>query len=300
MAQQTQLLAALVDGANRCQGGQQNDFQRKLEGFLKLRPPTSDGTDPDLLVADDWLKEVEKKLDLTTFTDDECVGAATHQLTGAARTWWDSFSDSHEDPINISWDEFAEAFTEYHIPKGIMEAKAEEFCNIKMGKDRVTEYTTCFTNLLRYAPSYVVNSEKENLYYYRKGLNPHIKLKFGSIKSSTLCALVDCCIQIEKDYTEAGEEYRERKCKPEAMIARGSVEMHHPGNALATTGMTTLDQVGVVEATPPNTPALLRIIMLGIVMLRTVSTVPAQRMNAQHRTALHQALETGRHPRQPL
>ena len=78
MAQQTQLLAALVEGANRRQGGQQNDFQRKLEGFLKLRPPTYDGTDPDPLVADDWLKEMEKKLDLTTFTDDECVGAAAH------------------------------------------------------------------------------------------------------------------------------------------------------------------------------------------------------------------------------
>jgi hypothetical protein len=30
MAQQTQLLAALVNGANHRQGGQQNDFQRKL------------------------------------------------------------------------------------------------------------------------------------------------------------------------------------------------------------------------------------------------------------------------------
>ena len=86
MAQQTQLLAALVEGANHRQGGQQNDFQRKLEGFLKLRPPTYDGTDHDSLVADDWLKEMEKKLDLTTFTDEESVGAATHQLTGAACT----------------------------------------------------------------------------------------------------------------------------------------------------------------------------------------------------------------------
>ena len=65
------------------------------------------------------------------------------------------------------------------------------------------------------------------------------------------------------------------------MIARGSAEMHHPGNALATTGMTTLDRVGVVEATPPNTPTLLRIdtpmtVMLRTATLRTVSTVPAQ------------------------
>ena len=53
---------------------------------MKLRPPTYDGTDPNPLVANDWLKEVEKKLDLTTFTDDECVGAATHQLIGTARS----------------------------------------------------------------------------------------------------------------------------------------------------------------------------------------------------------------------
>ena len=53
MVQQTQLLVALVDGANHRQGGQQNDFQRKLEGFLKLRPPTYDGTDPDPFVVDD-------------------------------------------------------------------------------------------------------------------------------------------------------------------------------------------------------------------------------------------------------
>ena len=65
-----------------------------------------------------------------------------------------------------------------------------------------------------------------------------------------------------------------------AVIARGSAEMHHPGNAHATTGMTTLDRVREVEATPPNTPALLRIVTPGTVMLRTatlriVSTVPA-------------------------
>jgi hypothetical protein len=96
---------------------------------------------------------------------------------------------------------------------GIMEAKAEEFRNIKMGKDRVTEYTTRFTNLLCYAPSYVVNSEKEKLYYYYKGLNPHIKLKFGGIKSHTLRDLIDCCIQIEKDHMEVGEEFKERKRK---------------------------------------------------------------------------------------
>ena len=56
------------------------------------------------------------------------------------------------------------------------------------------------------------------MYYYRKGLNPHIKLKFGGIESNTLRALVDRCIQIEKDHAEAREEYRERKRKPEESL----------------------------------------------------------------------------------
>ena len=64
------------------------------------------------------------------------------------------------------------------------------------------------------------------------------------------------------------------------VIARGSTEMHHPGNALAITRMTTQDRVGEVEATPPNTPALLRTItprtvMLRTAIVRTISTIPA-------------------------
>ena len=133
MAQQTQLMAALVDGMNRRNvgGGRPDDFQRKLEGFLKLRPPTFDGTDLDPLAAHDWLREIEKKLDLTTCTNEECVGIAAHQLTGAARSWWDSYSDAHEDPEHITWDEFVEAFAEYHIPERVLDNKEDEFCNLR-------------------------------------------------------------------------------------------------------------------------------------------------------------------------
>jgi hypothetical protein len=56
------------------------------------------------------------------------------------------------------------------------------------------------------------------LYYYRKGLNPHIKLKFGGIESNTLRALVDHYIQIEKDRDEAREEYKGRKRKLEESL----------------------------------------------------------------------------------
>jgi hypothetical protein len=110
-------------------GGPPNDFQRKLEGFLKLRP-TFDTTDDDPIIAEDWLCEMEKKLDLATCTNEECMGVAAHQLTSTACAWWDSYYDAHEDPRSISWEEFAEAFCEHHMPDGVMDAKVEEFRNI--------------------------------------------------------------------------------------------------------------------------------------------------------------------------
>jgi hypothetical protein len=77
-----------------------------------------------------------------------------------------------------------------------------------------------------------------------------------------------------------GEESESLRSPSVAVIARGSVEMLYPGNALTTIGMTTLDRVGEVEATSPNTPTLLRIITPETVMHRTatpmtVSTIPA-------------------------
>ena len=73
---------------------------------------------------------MEKKLDLTTCSDKECVGLTAHQLTGAARAWWDSYYDNHANLMRISWEEFAKAFHEHHVPRGMMDAKVEEFHNI--------------------------------------------------------------------------------------------------------------------------------------------------------------------------
>ena len=76
------------------------------------------------------MHEIEKKLDLTTCSNVEFVGVAAHQLTSVAHAWWDSYYDTHVDPTHISWEEFAEAFCEHHVPKGVMDAKVNEFHNI--------------------------------------------------------------------------------------------------------------------------------------------------------------------------
>jgi hypothetical protein len=86
--------------------------------------------------VDNWLREIEKKLELTELTDEECVTVAAQQLIGTASAWWDSYCDSLPDPLRNGWNEFVEAFKDHHIPKAVMDRKADKFRHLKMGGDR--------------------------------------------------------------------------------------------------------------------------------------------------------------------
>jgi hypothetical protein len=75
-------------------------FQKKVENFNKLRPPTFDNS-ADPMDVDNWLREIEQKLDLTELTEEECVTMAAHKLIDTVSAWWDSSCDSHLDPLHI-------------------------------------------------------------------------------------------------------------------------------------------------------------------------------------------------------
>ena len=116
MAAQTRLLQQLVEIVTQNQGTTQEGLRNRIESFIKLKAPTFDHSD-DPLQAEDWLRLIEKKLDLTACTDEECVALAAHQLEGTARAWWDNYFYAHENPARISWKDFTEAFRKFHIPR---------------------------------------------------------------------------------------------------------------------------------------------------------------------------------------
>jgi hypothetical protein len=60
---------------------QDEDLTRKIERFIRLKAPTFSYSD-DPLKADDWLRLIETKLDLTVCSDEECVAITAHQLEG--------------------------------------------------------------------------------------------------------------------------------------------------------------------------------------------------------------------------
>jgi hypothetical protein len=112
------------------------------------------------LDADEWLKVIRKKLEITQCNDREKVLYASGRLEGATSDWWDAFTAAYANVDAITSQEFQENFHAHHIPSGIMKLKKKEFLSPTQGSMSVSEYRDRFTQLSRYAPVEVDTDEK--------------------------------------------------------------------------------------------------------------------------------------------
>jgi hypothetical protein len=95
--------------------------------------------------ADDWLKTIEKKLEVVQSNNRERVLLASHQLTGPVADSWDAYVEAREEPNTINWNEFKMTFRSHHVPQGVIKLKKKEFQDLKQGSIMVSEYVTRFT-----------------------------------------------------------------------------------------------------------------------------------------------------------
>jgi hypothetical protein len=99
------------------------DFQRtKLRTFSYVVDPMD---------ANDWLKSVEKKLQVVQYNNHEKVLLASYQLSSPAADWWDAYVEAHEEPESINWPEFRAPFRAHHVPQGVIKLKKKEFQDLK-------------------------------------------------------------------------------------------------------------------------------------------------------------------------
>jgi hypothetical protein len=131
----------------------------RLGDFQCTKPPIfSYALEP--MDADDWLKFVEKKLQVVQCNNREKVLLASHQLSGHAGDWWNAYMEAHEESESINWLEFGAAFCAHHVPQGVIKLK-KEFQDLKQWSMSVNKYITMFTQLSRYAPHEVDTDEKK-------------------------------------------------------------------------------------------------------------------------------------------
>ena len=91
----------------------------RVARFLRLRPNKfSSATEP--IVADDWLRSVNKDLVTCECSEAEKVRFTAHLLEGPAALWWETYQVTH--PLDgMTWDAFKEGLRNAHISSGINE-----------------------------------------------------------------------------------------------------------------------------------------------------------------------------------
>jgi hypothetical protein len=161
----------------------------------------------DPLHADDWLKSMEKMLNIAQCSDREKVLYASGHLTGPTPDWWDSYTAAHDVADTITWEEFATQFKNSHIPAGLMKIKRKEFLSLKQGSMSVSEYCDRFIQLSRYAPDEVAEDERKQEHFI-EGLNGPLQYALVAHTFPSFQRLLDKALAIEHKRVQLGDMKR--------------------------------------------------------------------------------------------
>nr|ABA91203.1 retrotransposon protein, putative, Ty3-gypsy subclass [Oryza sativa Japonica Group] len=227
MAVQTQILqglAAAIAGFQHNAHGNghphMGNNRSKLTDFLRSRPPEFSQT-IEPIEADDWLKDVDRKLNLVQCTPVEKTLYASHQLRGPAADWWENYCNAHPEPTNIAWGEFAMAFRAAHVPESAIDMKKEEFNRLKQGNNGVNEYLSQFNKLARYAPE-EVDTDKKKIRKFLKGIAVGMRLQLLAHDFPTFQHMINKTLLLEDARKEATEEYKKRKSNHQGNSSLGA------------------------------------------------------------------------------
>jgi hypothetical protein len=105
-------------------------YTHRIADFHRLHPPKFGGSD-NPLEANDWLREIEMKLEVVHASDRDKVLLAIQQLTGPALAWWQSYKEINLEAHTMIWDDFVKLFREHHIPNSVMKLKRQEFLSLQ-------------------------------------------------------------------------------------------------------------------------------------------------------------------------
>jgi hypothetical protein len=180
--------------------------RNKHREFMSHKSPTF-ASSPDPLHVDDWLKSVEKMLNIAQCSDQEKVLYASGRLTGPTVYWWDSYTASHDAVDTITWTKFDTQFRNYHIPAGLMKIKKKEFLSLKQGSMSVSGYRNRFIQLSRYAPDEVAEDERKQEHFI-EGLNGTLQYALVAHTFSSFQRLLDKALAIEHKHVQLGDMKR--------------------------------------------------------------------------------------------
>ena len=147
-----------------------------------MNPPEFKGT-ADPVVAQAWLKEMEKAFGLVGVEDDQKCKFASYYLKSEANYWWESVEALEEVEV-VTWERFKELFLEKYFPRYMQSHMELKFFELRQENSSVIEYERKFTELARFVPEYF-NTDEKRAKRFQQGLRPWIRSKVVVFELST-------------------------------------------------------------------------------------------------------------------
>ena len=116
-----------VNGANNRMAGNDNGISE----FLRTSPPCfQGGFDP--IVAERWIRELEKIFEVMGCTEEQQVIFAAYMLKDEAEYWWRGAREllAHQGR-QITWQVFKDTFLEKYFPSTVRAEKEIEFLQLR-------------------------------------------------------------------------------------------------------------------------------------------------------------------------
>jgi hypothetical protein len=137
----------------------------------------------------------------------EKVLLASHQLSGPAVNWWNTYVEAHEKPESINWPEFRTTFRAHHFPQGVIKLKKKEFQDLKHGSMSVNEYVTKFTQLSCYA-LHEVNTDEKKYECFLNGLNDGLSFALEARDFENFQGMVNKALVLENHRRVMEHKYK--------------------------------------------------------------------------------------------
>ncbi|MQL69728.1 hypothetical protein Taro_002039 [Colocasia esculenta] len=148
-----------------------------MERFKRMSPPSFKGESNPLL-AESWMREIEKIFGAIRCVEDDKVTLASYMLQKRADVWWSwmlrtRFEDG---AVEVGWDDFVRLFRAKFVPEHIQDKMEQEFLSLTQGSMTVLEYKARFSELSKYAP-HIVADERKKAKKFVMGLRPSLRTR---------------------------------------------------------------------------------------------------------------------------
>ncbi|XP_068319750.1 uncharacterized protein [Pyrus communis] len=152
----------------------------RIQGEFRKAQPSIFKGDPNLMQAEEWLRQIKRKLNDQNVPENLKVTIACTYLEGQAYHWWESVLVNLDLQIT-TWTAFEVIFLEKYFPEPMRVMKTREFVNLCHNEMTVAQYVSKFEELMRFAP-YMIPNETTKATKLEERLTAEIKEKVELFK----------------------------------------------------------------------------------------------------------------------